>query len=179
MNYLYHIMPKDMKGNLLYPLNELKNKYPKIYKEQIKKYKNREQLLKVKIPILNCLWNDVVHLTAVNPKKISKALEKAGSKYIKGKWLWFKINPNKLIKEKAIIFIYKNRKKEKERRNDRDNFTEFNIPNLSKYNKISRHTLGYYKREIKEGRKPLIFHLVSHILYKGAINIKKAEIIKV
>ena len=37
MNYLYHRVPKKISGTILHPLNSLKNIYPEIYTEEIKK----------------------------------------------------------------------------------------------------------------------------------------------
>ena len=128
MNYLYHMIPLNMQRNVLYPLNDLREIYPKIYKEHKKKYTGREHLLKVEIPRLNCLWNDVLHLTAVNPINVMNALIESGSKSNFKELHWYKINPRDLVKENAIIFLYKDRVNERERRHDLDNFTEFNIP---------------------------------------------------
>ena len=44
MNYLFHMVPQNMQGNTLYPLNDLREVNPKIYKEHKKKYKGREHL---------------------------------------------------------------------------------------------------------------------------------------
>ncbi|MBY0414229.1 MAG: hypothetical protein K2Q18_08690 [Bdellovibrionales bacterium] len=44
--YAYHFKPKEMTGSTLIPLNHLQTTHPEIYSEQIKKYKNREKLLK-------------------------------------------------------------------------------------------------------------------------------------
>ena len=62
MNYLYHKVPEDIKGNFLMPLNSLKKKYPSIYNKKVKKYEGRETLFNLKFPILNCLWNDQIIL---------------------------------------------------------------------------------------------------------------------
>ena len=64
MQYVYHMVPEELKGEYLIPLNELKSVYPNLYGEYIQKYKDhphREKLLTRKIPKLECLWNDVVH----------------------------------------------------------------------------------------------------------------------
>lgn len=45
--------------------NVLKDTKPAIYTAQSKKYLGRERILGAKIPPLNCLWNDVLHFTAV------------------------------------------------------------------------------------------------------------------
>ena len=36
MEYLYHRVPKNMNGTMLYPLNVLKNLQPEIYAEHVK-----------------------------------------------------------------------------------------------------------------------------------------------
>jgi hypothetical protein len=62
-NYLYHFVPKDVRGTQLYPLSVLKKKFPDRYAEEVKKYQGRVFVKKIKIPVLNCLWNDVMRLT--------------------------------------------------------------------------------------------------------------------
>ncbi|MBK8551651.1 MAG: hypothetical protein IPL53_11555 [Ignavibacteria bacterium] len=71
MNYLYHRVPKNLRGNVLYPLNTLKEIHPDLYEQQASKYAGREHITCQIIPILNCLWNDVLHFSAVNPEEIS------------------------------------------------------------------------------------------------------------
>ena len=86
---------EKLHGKILYPLNQLKEHYPKLYNEELSKYKGREHILKDKIPILNCLWGEVLHFSIVNPSNIYSALREAGSK-IQGKTKWYKIDPKKL-----------------------------------------------------------------------------------
>ena len=174
MNYLYH-MVGDFRGEELMPLHRLKDKYPQVYKKEIKKYVGREGILKLKVPHLNCLWNDVLHFTSVHPLKIKKALRKSGIRSFK-KWRFFKINPKLLEKDKTMVFLFpENRKK----RYLPEAFVPLKISNLSKYAKINKRTLGYYKKEIKNKRRPLLYYLIPHILYKGILNKKDLEIIEV
>lgn len=44
MVYVYCFVPEKLKGKILYPLTTLKNKYPKIYKQEVKRYKGRKKL---------------------------------------------------------------------------------------------------------------------------------------
>ena len=170
------MVPRNMKGDKLFPLNELKNKYPKIYDEARKKYIGREKVMKQKVHYLNCLWNDCIHFTAVHPRKIIHALKKTGSP-IKRKVKWFKINPSLLNPEKTIIYLYK--PLPSNQRETKKNFTGYNPKLLNKYNKITQKTIDYYKKCYKEKRRPLLFVLIPHILHKGSINITKCEIIEV
>ncbi len=71
-------MPKNLQGNILYPLNAPKEKHPDIYEQQVSKYVGREHIKEQRITILDCLWNDVLYFSAVNPKEIKQALIEAG-----------------------------------------------------------------------------------------------------
>ena len=68
MNYLYHRVPDNFQGTTLYPLNDLKDILPDIYTRHISKYEGRAHIVERHIPIFDdCLWNDVVFLSAVEP----------------------------------------------------------------------------------------------------------------
>jgi hypothetical protein len=43
MNYVYYRIPPNMKGDILYPLNELKNTYPEIFEKEAEKYEGRAE----------------------------------------------------------------------------------------------------------------------------------------
>lgn len=175
MAYIYHMVPENMKGKILYPLNVLKKKYPGIYKKEVDKYRNRKKVMRRKIPYLDCFWNDALHFTAIFPSKITKELRTAG--YPLEKLKWFKINTNKLKSKKLIVYLYKPKKEESDFMN-KDNFEQFKLKNISRYNKIPAKTIRYYKEEIKKDKKPLKFHFIPHILYKDKLNISNAEIIE-
>lgn len=75
MEYLYHILPQDMVGNHLVPLNHIKEIHPQIYEKELAKYDDhpgRQKLPKTNIPKLNCLWNDVVQFCPIHPNKLYK-----------------------------------------------------------------------------------------------------------
>jgi len=175
MNYLYHMVPDKMKGNFLIPLNALKKKYPSAYREEVKKYKGRESILKIKVPILNCLWNDVIHMTSVNPKDLKKALDDAGRSKDSQKMKFFRINSSELDNKSIILFLYSHQGKI----SNKEDYTAFKPSNLKKYAKIPSKTKKYFKESYLKRERPLMFHLVPHILYKGKINIKNCKIIEV
>ncbi len=172
MVYLYHIVPKNMKGNILYPLNRLKKVYPEVYKKQITKYVGRERIMWQKIIYLNCKWNDVIHLTPVNPSKINKTLLAIGLKLIKCKW--YKINANILDPKKTVIYKYLSDKIPL----PISDYEKYNPNKLVKYNKIPLLLKRYYSQQFKNKTKPLLFHLIPHVLYKGNIKVENLEIIK-
>jgi hypothetical protein len=174
MAFVYHLVPKKLIGNILYPLNELKNKLPEVYKREIEKYKEREYVLEKKIPILNCLWNDVLHFIPVHPSKIKKEMQKAGFKVDKVRW--FKIKAEDVPKEKSIIYLYKYNK---ENPIAESNFIKYNPDKLAKYNKIPTRTKEHYKEAFEKKEKLLRFHFIPHVFLKDSFDTRKAEIIEV
>lgn len=174
MNFLYHRVPPNMQGNVLYPLNQLKDIYQKVYEEAVKKYKGREFVREQRIPPLNCLWNDVLHLTAVHPSDLRKAFKKAEVPLRKLKF--FEINPLNLDNDKTKIWLYRNLPRHETHKESE--FVDFNPEELEDYSRIQEQTIEYYRQEHRQGRKRLLFHLVLHILYKGEINIENCQIVE-
>lgn len=168
------MVPLKMKGKYLMPLNEIKKIYPEIYKEEIKKYEGRKKILKIKIPQLNCSWNDVIHMGAIPPRKLKAALMKeSGFKDMK-KNKWFQINPKSLDPKNTIIYLYS---KGGYTKTPKD-FVNFKAAEVGKYNKIGQRAKNYYKMMYKRGKKPLLFGFIPHFLYKGKIDISQCKVVE-
>src|SRR3989344_3386852 len=172
MDYLYHRVPKNMSGTILYPLNILKKIKPDIYAEQAKKYDGREQLLEVEILPLKCLWNDVLHFTAVSPTELKTNLAKAGIEI--DPISFYKIPASMIEGEGSIAFIYR---RDVVLQPSFKEYEPFNPDRMSFYRQVPRKTIEYYKEKHTEGIRPLLFHLVPHILYKGNVETKGLEIV--
>lgn len=172
--FLYHRIPINMTGNILYPLNEIKDKYPEIYEHHVLKYAGREQLLKHKIPILNCLWNDVLHFSAVHPDEIKKSLTEAGDKK-EFTLKYYKVDPKLLKPEITIVYLYAhNDVKDKLNEN---NYVSYAPENVSKYSSMPQTTKDYYKEIIDKGGRPLLYHRIPHILYRGTLDVTDLPVI--
>jgi hypothetical protein len=172
MEYLYHRVPKNMVGTTLYPLNVLKETQPDTYSEHVKKYEGRERLLTTEIPPLHCLWNDVLHFTAIAPSTLKANLAKAEIELLSV--AWFKVPVSLIQGENSIAFIY---------RRDEDlipkfkEYEPFDPARMETYRIVPEETLAYYKQKKAEGVRPLLFHLVPHILYKGSVDTTNLEIV--
>jgi len=163
-----------MRGNIIYPLNELKNVYPDIYSERVKKYEGREHVMQEKIPVLNCLWNDVLHLSAVDPREIKEELNRAGKEFnIKG---FYKIDPNSLDPKNTIVYLYTspipNHALVKE------DFVPYTPNIVEKISTLPEETKKYYAEVISQGNRPFLWHGVPHVLYKGTIDVSNLEILE-
>ena len=74
--YLYHFVPQDQNGKILYPLNQLKTNNLELYKKHFAKY-DLIQEKDVKIPTFG-YWNDCINLMPVSPDLVKAELEKFG-----------------------------------------------------------------------------------------------------
>lgn len=166
MTYIYHRVPKNMRGNILYPLNVLKEIHPDIYKKEVSKYDGREFIKKQEIPFLNCIWNDVLHFTAVHPQDIKQAFLDLGVKY---NLTYYQIDPNSLPEKDTIVYLYRHEKPEDKLKDD--NFSPYRPSEVSLYSNLLDVTKAYYKEQLMANNKPLLYHRVPHILYKGNLDI--------
>lgn len=172
MEYLYHRVPPNMVGTILYPLNQLKSLYPDLYAEEAKKYEGREQLLLAEVPPLHCLWNDVLHMTAVAPDEVRANLALADFSYPPR--AWFKIPIERVLGENSIAFTYR---RDKDVHPSFKDYEPFSAERMEVYRTVPSETIEYYKEMKALGKHPLLFHFVPHILYKGTIDIEGLEII--
>lgn len=154
-----------MQGTILYPLNQVKDVYPMVYKDEIQKYAGREQVMKITIPALDCVWNDVLHLSAVDPNDIKAVFAKHGQGF---QMTVYAIDPAQLDPSKTIVFLYTVADQEARQQD----FVPFRVEDLSKYSQVSEQTVAYYQECFKKGVQPLLYHGVAHILYKGTIDTK-------
>lgn len=173
--FIYHFKPKRMAGQKLLPLNTLKTFYPEIYTEHVKKYLGREKLLSRRIPILECLWNDVLHFSPINPQLIldiwhTEKMKKPEAFEV------YKI-PAELFEEKTTIcfqsfnFDYHNFNPELEK------FWNFQYSQYKEQLQVSDEQIDVWREDIKGGRPTFWFSHTMHILAKQEIDTQNLEII--
>jgi hypothetical protein len=99
-----------MQGTTLYPLNQLKNSYPDAYGNAIEKYKGREFLMSVKVPILEALWNDFIFLSPIHPhilyKEYLAAMKQSGLENLPAEREFYKIPIEKINESKCVVHMH-------------------------------------------------------------------------
>ncbi len=169
--YVYHIKTKDFEGKYIYPLSELKEIYPKIYKKEIKKYNGREEHPEIKIKFLNCQWKDVISFSTINPIKIFQLEELIGLPGYEHseecQVLQFNLNDFKDL-EYCLYDDNKSPKKEEAYKK---------VSNYEEIKFVPPETVKYFATCKEKNEHPLIFGNVPHILVKSKINISKAKIL--
>ncbi|MGD6857643.1 group-specific protein [Bacillus infantis] len=178
--FIYHMVPNQMGGDKLVPLNSLKITHPDLYEKYTEKYLNhpeRSKLLQRRIPKLNCLWNDVIHFLPLHPYFVFNALSNLGIK-TKENITFYKIPIELLAHNKNAIYYYSKERYKGPSAGIVDEEMEFlNIQAYQELQEIPTDTLDYYKKENEKGNKFGLFHFIPHILSLGEVEVKDIEIL--
>ncbi len=134
-----------------------------IYQDEIQKYAGREQVMKITIPGLDCVWNDVLHLSAVDPNNFKSIFAKHGQDF---QTSVYTIDPAQLDPSKMMVFL----DAVADQAARQKDFVPFRVEDLSKYTQLPKQTIEYYQDCFKKGERPLLYSGVAHILYKGTID---------
>ena len=180
MSIIYHMIPQNFMGNTLHPLNQLKTHLPDIYAAQARKYVGREVLMQRKVPLLDCLWNDVLHFSPMYPSKIRDALISVGFRW--NTRPWFAVDPinSGFGSENAVIFLNTPPEDPTALGNfdfPKTDFISFSSKQLEKLAKmeVPGATLEYLRFAKNNGDRPVLFNYIPHILYRGAIDVSNVE----
>jgi hypothetical protein len=175
---LYHRVPDRMVGETLYPLNRLAQIDARAAAEESRKYDGRRHLMEIRLPILDCLWNDVLHLSPVHPTKIKDALIETGC-LPNGpeSRRFFVIDPETLAPGKGLFF-----------RHSKDTLgkydfleSDFSVFDGARYRElpdIPDEQRRYFVRTKAEGGRPLLWARTPHVFYQGEIEVKDLKVIR-
>lgn len=173
MFYLYHKVPENgVRGNVLYPLSTLKVLFPDIYKAEVAKYKGREEDMQKFIPVLNCMWNDVLHLSPISPAEICKALIAAGRKD-QFSFTCFKIGAEKINASNAVIYLFSHPSNGVI---DNKEIVPYQIDQLDEYKNITDLARDHYLQRLSVQKRVLLHYGLPHVLYKGNIDITSTAV---
>ncbi|MBP9667242.1 hypothetical protein KBD87_00340 [Candidatus Saccharibacteria bacterium] len=166
---LYHHVPEHQNGAVIYPLNQLKEKFPDIYKKQSAKYDTIQEK-DVEIPNFG-YWNDCVNLMPVNPGLVKIELDKYGHD-TSWPWNFYKIDPDMLDHSKLIIMIMTEDDGIFKR-----HFMPFTKGAYEKHCHIGEPTRRVFQEAKEMGEQPNTFARVPHVLYKDSIDTTGLEIV--
>jgi hypothetical protein len=172
--FIWHRRTNKFTGETIYPLNQLRELHPELAMHAQQKYVGREFLLEKRIEPLNCLWNDVIHLSPMHPQKAYAKLRELGMSIPETNF--FEIPVASLDPRNAILLKTHNRPTPVI---DATDFLEFNIKNLEQQTEFPQVTLEHYKDFLAKGRSPFVFVGIVHVLYRGPISVVGVNIIKI
>ncbi|HEY4963361.1 MAG TPA: hypothetical protein VIH90_01560 [Candidatus Saccharimonadales bacterium] len=173
MQYVYHGVPEEMKGNNLVPLNQMQTSHPELYKKYRQKYEGREAVMQKKIPLLNCLWNDVIQFMPVHPRKVFELQKKLGLITEVPPYKFFEIDISVFNIDKMVVYF-------------KTAIGEQNVEvkwfrdvNLADIQEVPKATFDYYTSLVGTGELPFNYQFIPHVLYMGTVETSKLPIITI
>lgn len=166
--FVYHLVPEDLRGTVIYPLNVLRTVHPDIAARKLEKYRGREHLLTSPIPPLGCVWNDVIMFSPVHPRDIRAALAEAGDVRPLRKWL----EVGAVLFSPADTALYLPGDSPQDER-----FESYEPGCLERYARLPEAQRRYY-RAVAPGKAVMLFGAIPHVLYRGTVDLRSARVIE-
>ncbi|MEO6536413.1 MAG: hypothetical protein ABIT47_01865 [Candidatus Paceibacterota bacterium] len=172
MSFIYHAVPRNMTGTVLYPLNELRTVSETAHATHASKYEGREHLTEVRIPTLgNCLWNDVLFFIATPPSVFWHAYESAGFDKLRLQ-RHFQFDVTTLDQSKLAVLT-------KMEMNRPDVYEPFDPSRMDEYATIPQETYDYWAEELASGNtRPMLYMHIPHILYRGSLDTSGVPVVE-
>jgi hypothetical protein len=170
MAFLYHARPAEMRGETLYPLNVLQTVHPDLYDDEKRKYIGREELLDLRIPVLDVLWNDALQLTPIHPSHLAAAWRAAGLASPVVEREFFEIPVERIAAQRAVWFA--------RGALPLDDVEPFDP---SRYRELPQPPPAYdaYLRDYRErGRRPRPFAYLPHVLVAAPVDVAGLRLVR-
>lgn len=186
---VWHGVPRDMLGDTLYPLWQLKDIDPQRFEGQRSKYAGREATLEYRLPILGVRFNDTVHCSPLHPHLLFAARQRLGLNPVarpeapRMTGLFFEIPLERIAPHPALWYRWRtlwiNGAPDEDAPNTppADDFEAFDPSRYSPLREVTTSHLGYLARTMARGQPSLMFVHVPHVLVAGPIDIKGCPVI--
>ena len=171
MRFVYHGVPEKMVGTRLVPLNEMQAAMPGVREQNLKKYEGREEILERKVPLLDCLWNDVLQFLPLDPQKVFELQKELGLIPEVPAYSFYQIDLGLFSPLETVVFF---KIATGEENTDVKWLTDVDFVSLQE---VPNATLEYYKTLIGTGELPFNYQFIPHVLYRGNVNIAQSKII--
>ncbi len=143
---------------------------PTLKAKYLEKYKGRKEILERRIPLLDCLWNDVVQFLPFHPRKIFELQRNLGLIPEVPPYKFFEIDLNLLDPLKTVVFFKTAPGEENVR------VRWLNDVDFVSIQKVPVATVEYYKTLVGTGERPFNYQFIPHILYMGSVNISTCKV---
>ena len=183
MAFVYHLCAPDFRGDMLYPLDGLRQVFPDIHERERIKYANRESVLSYVIPGLGVTWGATVNLSALDPSQLVAARRQLGVPF-----------SNLLTRRVLRIPVERIAHLPAVRYNSEthwinsspgdstvplappsDEFVPFNAEIYEEVQEVPEMHLHYLRRQLARGERALGFVFVPHVLVAAPIDVSGLE----
>jgi hypothetical protein len=164
-----------MEGKSLIPLNQM-DKDKELFQGYSKKYIGREELIQQSFPLLNCLWNDVVQFSALDPRIIIKELRKYNEDLVLSRKSFYKFSVKDITSHyEAIVFDRDLTRKDKSFKVEAHEVRKLEVDSYKELEEVPKRTIEYWKKVKAEGGVFLMFPFITHVMVKGLVDTSLAE----
>lgn len=179
-SYIYHGVPQLLIGDSLRPLFELKDIYPDLYEEQIKKYSDhpkRKNLPFKDIPLINCKRGEVLHTSSIHPHLVFESIQS-----IFPNWnpsvLFYKIPIESLIDREMVLFDMNHPDYEFGLANDPVSAFQIIDPNTySEIREVPKEAYDFFQEWKDRGEQGApAWGKIPHVFVKGSISTVGLEV---
>jgi hypothetical protein len=179
MSCVYHLKPRTMIGDELYPLNELKRHHPELYGQHLQKYRGRHEAIERYIPLLDCFWNDVIFFTSVHPQAIKSGHVAAGKQWKPQQW--FVVDPGaaSFSSDNSVVYHPDMTQPKGDMRLMPQQFAPFVVNELETIYELPDATQQYYREASERNESIFAWRGLPHILHRGSVSIKDIEILTI
>ncbi|PJD95020.1 MAG: hypothetical protein CK425_09755 [Parachlamydia sp.] len=173
--YVYHFRARNFLGDWIVPLNMMPylEGFTEIHQQAIAKYQGREELLKLVIPTLNCLWNDVVFLSPLHPHKHYEAYTKMG--FTPRKRQFFKIPIDVLKEKRTTVFKWMSYPLDDSIHDTIDSYCAIDFAKYQEMKQLPHDTEEFYRLNFDPANPdlypPFNFYRIPHILCQDPIDL--------
>jgi hypothetical protein len=171
MSFLYHARPAEMRGDTLYPLNELQRAHPDLYARASAKYGGREVVMTRRIPLLDVLWNDALHLSPIHPARLAAAWAEAGLPTEAWEGEFFAIPVGRIDAARAVWFAHDVYLRREAPDLPVEDFAPFDPQTYREPTELPAGYADYLQERKESGRRLLRFAAVPHVLVAAPIDV--------
>jgi len=176
MALVYHLKPANMLGATLIPLNQLATQHPEIYERHVAKYQGREALLTRRIPLLDCLWNDVLFFSSVHPQAIRDGFIVAGKNWQPRIWYEIDTLAAGFNEQNTVIYHPDTKRIQGDFTLSHERVEPFAADKLTTIDDLPAESLRYYQEAAANNQPIFAWRGLIHILFRGTVAVSNAEI---
>ncbi len=190
MRVVYHGVPRDIRGDVIYPLNRLAEIDPRLYELQRAKYAGREATLDFRVPGIDVLFNDTVHCAAIHPYQLYAQASELGFDpprrpqppvLITG--LFYEIPLDRIVRHPVVwysartIWISAAPNEDVPLEAPAEEFEPFDADRYRPLETPPPARLDYLRRVKERGERPLLFVHIPHVLIAGPIDVSGLKVV--
>jgi len=168
---VYHAVPENMQGTVLYPRNELAKSHPEMAAAYTEKYVGREEVAETHIPTLDCNWGDVLFMSPVHPQTVIDTMRVHGAP-TDFRLQAYKVPIDMLDMDKLTVMVTESLG------DDGKRFLSYDQKHLKSWQTIPQITLDHDDKMVARGEQPYTYGGIPHFLYKGSIDITGLNIVE-